>query len=131
MKKGHTAYLEHVVDTRASRDDPSKVPIVCEYLDVFLEELSGFSPKREIEFEIKVASWSTLISQIPYYMTPNKMKELKNQLEELIEKGYIRPNTSPWGAPVLFVKNKDGSMRLCIDYRQLDKVTIKNKYPLP
>ena len=67
----------------------------------------------------------------PYRMAPAELSELKEQLHELLDKGFIRPSTSPWGAPVLFVKKKDGSLRLCIDYRQLNKVTIKNKYPLP
>ena len=107
------------------------MPIVCEYLDVFLEELSGLLPKREIKFTIEVVYRTTLIFQIPYRMTPSELKELKNQLEELIEKGYIRPSTSPWGALILFVKKNGGYMRLCINYPQLNKVIIKNKYPLP
>ena len=74
---------------------------------------------------------TTPISQAPYRMAPAELKELKIQLQELLDKGYIRPSVSPWGAPVLFVKKKDGTMRLCIDYRQLNKVTIRNKYPLP
>ena len=71
------------------------------------------------------------ISIAPYRMAPMELKELKKQLEELLDKGFIRPSTSPWGAPVLFVKKKDGSLRLCIDYRQLNRITVKNKYPLP
>ena len=71
------------------------------------------------------------ISKAPYRMAPIELKELKNQLQELLDKGFIRPSVSPWGAPVLFVKKKDGTMRMCIDYRELNKATIKNKYPLP
>ncbi|KAL4031031.1 hypothetical protein IC575_009287 [Cucumis melo] len=125
------AYLARTVVTQAPQTEPSKVPIICEYLDVYPEELSGLPSKREIKFTIDVAPGTTPISQTPYRMAPpSKLKESKNQLEELIEKGYIRPSTSPWGAHVLFVKKKDGSMRLCIDYQQLNKVTIKNVYPL-
>lgn len=130
MKRGHTAYLARVVDTHAPQTEPSKMPIFYEYFDVLLEKLSGFPLKREIKFIIEMTSETTLISQTPYRMTPSELKDLKNQLEKLVEKGYIRPSTSPCVAPVLFVK-KDGSMKLCIDYQQLNKVTINNKYPLP
>ena len=73
----------------------------------------------------------THISRTPYHMVPTELKELKTQLHELLDKGFIRPSVSPWGAPVLFVKKKDGTLRMCIDYRQINKVTVKNKYPLP
>ena len=84
-----------------------------------------------MEFTIDLVPGTTPISQAPYCMAPSELKELKVQLQELVDKGYIRPSVSPWGALVLFVKKKDGTMRLCIDYRQLNKVTIRNKYPLP
>ena len=82
-------------------------------------------------FEILLQSGTAPISIAPYRMAPAELKELKVQLQELLDKGFIRPSVSPWGAPVLFVKKKDGTMRLCINYRQLNKVTIRNKYPLP
>ena len=107
------------------------MPVVCEFPDVFPEELPGLPPDREIEFCIDVVPGTDPISMPPYRMAPAELKELNEQLKELLDKGFIRPSSSPWGAPVLFVKNKDGSLRLCIDYRQLNKVTIKNKYPLP
>ena len=107
------------------------VPVVCEFLDVFHEELPGLPPEREIEFCIDVVPGTDLISMPPYRRAPAELKELNEQLKELPDQGFIRPSTSPWGALVLFVKKKDGSLRLCIDYRQLNKVTIKNKYPLP
>ena len=107
------------------------VPVVCEFPDVFLEELSGLPTEREIEFCIDVVPGTDPISMPPYRMASVELKELNEQLKELPDQGFIRPSTSPWGAPVLFVKNKDGSLRLCIDYRQLNKVTIKNKYLLP
>ena len=84
-----------------------------------------------MEFGIEVAPGTAPISKNPYRMAPMELQELKKQLEELEQKGFIRPSISPWGAPVLFVKKKAGSMRMCIDYRELNKATIKNKYPLP
>src|SRR5262249_34899281 len=99
--------------------------------DVFPEELPGLPPEREIEFEIEVLPGTAPISKAPYRMAPLELRELRVQLQELLDKGYIRPSFSLWGAPVLFVKKKDGTLRLCIDYRELNKVTVKNKYPLP
>jgi hypothetical protein len=104
---------------------------VKEYLDVFPEELSGMPPHREIEFVIDLAPGTAPIAKRPYRMAATELAELKKQLKELEQKGYIKSSSSPWGAPVLFVKKKDGSMRLCVDYRALNEVTVKNKYPLP
>jgi hypothetical protein len=103
-----------------------KIPVDCEYADVFPDELPGMPPDRDI----KLQSGTTPISKRPYRMPPAELVELKKQLQEFLDKGFIRPNTSPWGCPALFVK-KDESLRLCIDYRPLNAVTIKNKYPLP
>ena len=105
--------------------------VVNEYLDVFPEELPGLPPERELEFSIDLLPGTAPISKAPYRMAPVELQELKVQLKEMLDKGFIRPSVSPWGAPVLFVKKKDGSLRLCIDYRLLNQVTIKNKYPLP
>ncbi|XP_019181787.1 PREDICTED: uncharacterized protein LOC109176846 [Ipomoea nil] len=88
-------------------------------------------PPREFEFSVDLVPGTAPILKAPYRLAPKEMQELKVQLQELLDKGHIRPSTSPWGAPMLFVKKKDGSMRLCIDYRELNQVTIKNKYPLP
>jgi hypothetical protein len=107
------------------------VPVVNEYSDVFPEELPGMPPDRDIEFVIDLIPGTSPIAKRPYRMAASKLTELKKQLEELQRIGFIRPSSSPWGAPVLFVKKKDGSMRLCVDYRALNEVTIKNKYPLP
>jgi hypothetical protein len=108
-----------------------KIPVVCEYVDVFLDELPGMPPDRDIEFVIELQPGMTPISKRPYRLPPAELAELKKQLQELLEKGFIRPSTSPWGCAALFVKKKDESLRLCIDYRPLNAVTIKNKYPLP
>ena len=111
--------------------DIEEVEVVNEFRDVFPDDLPGLPPDREIEFAIELAPGTAPVSKAPYRLAPVEMKELATQLQDLLDKGMIRPSTSPWGAPVLFVKKKDGSMRLCIDYRELNKLTIKNKYPLP
>jgi hypothetical protein len=108
-----------------------QIKIVCEYPDVFPEELPGMPPDRDIEFSIELLPETASISKRAYQMDVKDLIELKKQIEELLEKGFIRPSLSPWGAPVLFVNNKDGSRRMCVDYRSLNEVTIKNKYPLP
>jgi hypothetical protein len=108
-----------------------KIPVVCEYADVFPDELPGMPPDRNIEFTIELQPGTTPISKRPYRMPPAELAELKKQLQELLDKVFIRASTSPWGCLALFVKKKDESMRLCIDYRPLNMVTIKNKYPLP
>ncbi|KAL0546071.1 hypothetical protein IC582_015976 [Cucumis melo] len=123
--------LASVVDTREADVSLSSEPVVRDYPDVFPEELPGLPPHREVEFAIELEPGTVPISRAPYRMAPAELKELKVQLQELLDKGFIRPSVSPWGAPVLFVKKKDGSMRLCIDYRELNKVTVKNRYPLP
>jgi hypothetical protein len=107
------------------------VKVVRDFPDVFPEELPGVPPNREVEFGIELQPGAAPVSAAPYRMAPVELKELKAQLQELLDRGFIRPSISPWGAPVLFVKKKDGTMRLCIDYRQLNKLTVKNRYPLP
>jgi hypothetical protein len=107
------------------------VPVVCEYSDVFPEELPWLPPDRDIEFAIDLMPGTTPIAKQPYRMLVEELVELKKQLKELLDKEYIQPSASPWGSPVLFVKKKDMSMRMCIDYRSLNALTIKNKYPLP
>ncbi|GJV19387.1 putative reverse transcriptase domain-containing protein [Tanacetum coccineum] len=107
------------------------IPIVREFLEVFLEDLPGLPPVRQVEFQIDLIPGATPIARAPYRLAPSEMQELSNQLHELADRGFIRPRTSPWGAPVLFVKKKDESFRMCIDYRELNKLTVKNRYPLP
>ncbi|WVZ97174.1 hypothetical protein U9M48_042729, partial [Paspalum notatum var. saurae] len=110
----------------------AKIPIVCEYSDVFPEELPGLPPDRDVEFRIDLVPGTAPVSKRPYRMAPDELKELKTQLQEQLDKGFIRPSSSPWGCPALFVEKKDqGSKRLCVDYRPLNAVTVKNKYPLP
>ena len=103
--------------------------MVCEFLDVFPDELSGLMPDRDVEFRIKLVPGTTPISRRPYRMPPNELAELKIQLQELLDKGLIQPSLSPWGCPALFVKKKDKSLRMCVDYRPLNAVTIKKHVP--
>jgi hypothetical protein len=105
--------------------------VVKEFVDVFPEELPGMLLERELEFAIDLKSGTKPIARNPYRMSTPELQELKIQLKELLDLGLIRPSVSPWGAPVIFIRKKDGSWRLCIDYRQLNKATIKNQQPLP
>ena len=107
------------------------IRVVCEFLDVFLDDLPGMPPDRDIEFVIVVLPRTAPISKRPYRMAVNELEERKKKLKELLDKNFIRPSSSPWGAPVIFVEKKDGTQRMCVDYRSLNEVTIKNKYPLP
>ena len=107
------------------------MPVVCEYPKVFPDELPRMPPDRDIEFMIDLVPRTGQIAKRPYRMAVDELAELKKQLQELTDKGFIRPSASPWGSPVLFVKKKDGSMRMCVDYRSLNAITIKNKYLLP
>ena len=118
--------LEDVV-----RPDLDLPLIVCEYEDVFPDELPGLPPQRVVDFGIELHPGTSPISMTLHRMALVKLQELRVQLQELMDKGFIRPSTSPWGTPVLYAKKKDKTLRLCIDYRQLNRVTIKNWYPLP
>jgi hypothetical protein len=100
-----------------------------EFEDVF-KEIPGFLLKRDIDLSINLMPRAAPVSKTPYRMSTPELKELYMKLEEILKKGYIRPSVSTWGAPILFMKKKDGTLRLCIDFRQLNKVTVKNKYPL-
>jgi hypothetical protein len=107
------------------------IPVVCEFPDVFPKDLPGLPPKRDVEFVIELKPGTAPISRRSYQMPPNELAELKTQLQDLLEKGFIRPSSSPWGCLAIFVKKKDQTLRMCVDYRPLNEVTIKNKYPLP
>ncbi|XP_070679270.1 uncharacterized protein [Malus domestica] len=131
LSKGCQGYLAHVVLNDVAPTSIEEVGVVRHYPDVFPDDLPGLPPDREVEFSIDLLPGTDPISLTPYRMAPAELRELKIQLQELLDKGFIQPSSSPWGAPVLFVKKKDGTLRLCIDYRQLNRVTIKNRYPLP
>ncbi|XP_070010659.1 uncharacterized protein [Nicotiana sylvestris] len=126
IRKGCIHHLVRVADTTSEVSVPKSVPIVNDFLEMFPDELPGIPPNREIDFGIDVLPDTRSISIPPYRMAPAELRVLKEQLKDLLEKGFIQPSVSPWGAPVLFVRKKDGSLRMCIDYRQLNKVTIKN-----
>ena len=131
LSMGCEGFIAVVRDCERAAGEIGGVPVVCEFPDVFPEELPGLPPDREIEFCSDLVPETRPISIPPYRMAPAELRELKDQLQKLLDKGFIRPSTSPWGAPVLFVKKKYGSLRLCIDYHPLNKVTIRNQYPLP
>ena len=107
------------------------VPVVCEFPEVFLEELTRMPPKRDVEFLIQLEPRTAPVSKPPYKMAPPELEEMKKQIMSLLEKGYIRPSSSPWGCPSLFVIKKDHSLRMVVYYQPLNARTIKNKYPLP
>ncbi|WVZ76416.1 LOW QUALITY PROTEIN: hypothetical protein U9M48_024393 [Paspalum notatum var. saurae] len=124
-------HLEATVNT-SELQEIRKIPVVCDFPDVFPEELPGLPPDRDVEFKIDLIPGTAPVSWRPYRMAPDELKELKTQLQEQLDKGFIRPSSSPWGCPALFVEKKDqGGKRLCVDYRPLNAITIKNKYPLP
>ncbi|KAJ0550384.1 putative nucleotidyltransferase, Ribonuclease H [Helianthus annuus] len=131
LRKGHTAILALVTDASAKEKRIEDIPVVREFPQVFPDDLPGLPPHRQVEFQIELAPGAAPIARAPYRLAPTELEELSKQLQELLEKGFIRPSSSPWGAPVLFVKKKDGTFRMCIDYRELNKVTVKNRYPLP
>ena len=113
------------------RPDLDLTRVVCEYAGVFQDKLPGLPPHKDVDFSIELHPSTSPISMTPHRMAPVELQELRVQLQELLDKGFIRPSTSQWGASVLFAKKKDKTLRLCIDYRQLNRVTIKNRYPLP
>ena len=128
--KGCQVYLAYVVETGKEGTLVDKIRTVREFPDVFPYDITGLPPDKEVEFTIDLIPRTEPISIPPNRMDPAKLRELKAQLEELLSKGFICLSISPWGAPVLFVKKKYGSLRLCIDYRQPNRVTIRNQYPL-
>nr|GEZ77480.1 putative reverse transcriptase domain-containing protein [Tanacetum cinerariifolium]GEZ78116.1 putative reverse transcriptase domain-containing protein [Tanacetum cinerariifolium] len=131
----HNAVI--VCDEKIEAEDKSEenrledVPTVRDFLEVFPEESLGLPPTRQVEFQIDLVPGAAHVARSPYRLAPSELQELSTQLQELSDKGFIRPSSSPWGAPILFVKKKDGSFRTCIDYRELNKLTVKNRYPLP
>ncbi|GJZ09013.1 putative nucleotidyltransferase, ribonuclease H [Tanacetum coccineum] len=120
-----------LMSAKASDKKQEEIVVVRDFLEVFPDDLPGFPHLREIEFRIEFIPGAVPIAKSPYRLAPFELEELSGQLKELQDKGFIRPRSSPWGAPILFVKKKDGSFRMCIDYRELNKLTVKNRYPLP
>ncbi|GKD33261.1 putative reverse transcriptase domain-containing protein [Tanacetum coccineum] len=135
LADGCHVFLAHVTAKKAEDKSEDKrledVPIVRDFPVVFPEDLSGIPPTQKVEFQIDLVPGAAPVARVPYRLAPSEMKELPDQLQELSDKGFIRPSSSPWGAPILFVKKKDGSFWMCIDYRELNKLTVKNRYPLP
>ncbi|GJR89810.1 putative reverse transcriptase domain-containing protein [Tanacetum coccineum] len=135
MAKGCQVFLAQI--SAKEEEDKSEgkqikdVPIIRDFPEVFPEDLPGLHLARPMEFQIDLILGAVPVARAPYRLAPSAMKELSKQLQELSDKGFIRPSSSPWGAPVLFVKKKDGSFRICIDYHELNKLTVKNCYPLP
>nr|GEX06985.1 putative reverse transcriptase domain-containing protein [Tanacetum cinerariifolium] len=135
LAKGCDVFLAHITAKEAKDKSEGKrledVPIVRDFPEIFPEDLLGIPPARQVEFQIDLVPGAAPVARAPYRLAPSRMKELAGQLQELFDKGFIRPSSSPWGAPVLFVKKKAGSFRMCIDYCELNKLTVKNRYPLP
>jgi hypothetical protein len=117
----------HAVQAKALAD----IPIVGEFPNVFPDNLPGLPPNQDVEFKIELLPGTAPICRRPYRMPPNELAKLKVQLNELLKKGLIHPSSSPWGCLAIFVKKKDQSLQMCVDYRPLNAVTVKNKYPLP
>ncbi|GJR95733.1 putative reverse transcriptase domain-containing protein, partial [Tanacetum coccineum] len=134
IEKGCQLFLAQVIVKETEDKSKEKrledVSTVRDFPEVFPEDLPGLPPIRQVEFQIDLVPGAAPIAQAPYRLAPSEMEELSAQLQELSDKGFIRPSSSPWGAPVLFVKKKDVSFRMCIDYRELNKLTVKNRYPL-
>ncbi|WMV13582.1 hypothetical protein MTR67_006967 [Solanum verrucosum] len=131
ISKGSIYHLVRVRDVEPETPSLESVPVVNEFPEGFPNDLPSMPPVREKDFGIDLFLDTQTISIPPYRMAPAELKELKYLLKDLLDKGFIQPSISPWGAPVLFVRKKDGSLRMCIDYRQLNNLTMKNRYPLP
>nr|GFA78341.1 putative reverse transcriptase domain-containing protein [Tanacetum cinerariifolium] len=128
---GRETLIFHGGRRQSEKKRLENVPIVWDFPEVFLEDFSGLPPTRQVVFQIDLIPGAAPVARAPYRLAPPEMKELSEQLKELSDKGFIRPSSSPWGASILIVKKKDGSFRMCIDYRELNKLTMKNHYPLP
>nr|GEZ45168.1 putative reverse transcriptase domain-containing protein [Tanacetum cinerariifolium] len=126
-----TVFIAQVMENKSDEKRLENIPVVREFPDVFPEKLPSLPPVRQVEFQIDLIPKAAHVARAPYQLAPSEMQELSNQLQELADRGFIRLSTSPWGAPVLFVNKKDKSFRMCIDYRELNKLTVKNRYPLP
>ncbi|GJT44530.1 putative reverse transcriptase domain-containing protein [Tanacetum coccineum] len=130
VERGCHLFLAHATENKSKEKRMEYVPVIRDFPEVFPEELPGLPPSRQVEFRIDLVPRAAPVARAPYRLVPSEMKELSIQLQELPKKGFIRLSSSPWGAPILFVKKKDGSFRMCIDYRELNKLIVKNRYPL-
>nr|GEU51391.1 putative reverse transcriptase domain-containing protein [Tanacetum cinerariifolium] len=128
---GCQVFVAQVIEKKSAEKRLEEIPVVREFLKVFPEDLPGLPLIRQVEFQIDLILGVAPVARAPYILASSEMQELSDQLQELADRGFIRPSTSPWGAPDLFVKKKDGSFRMCIDYLELNKLTINNHYPLP
>ncbi|GJS67386.1 putative reverse transcriptase domain-containing protein [Tanacetum coccineum] len=131
ISRGCQVFIAQVIEKESDEKRLEDIPVVREFPEVFPEDLPGLPPIRQVEFQIDLIPGTAPVARAPYRLAPSEMQELSNQLQELADRGFIRPSTSPWGAPVLFVKKKDGSFRMCINYQELNKLTVKNRYPFP
>nr|GEZ55758.1 putative reverse transcriptase domain-containing protein [Tanacetum cinerariifolium] len=135
LTKGSHVFLANITTTKDEDKSKGKrledLPVDQEFPEVFLEDLPSIPPTRQVEFQIDLIPGVAPVARAPYRLAPSEMKELVEQLQKHTDKGFIRPSSSPWGAPVLFLKKKDRSFRMCIDYRELNKLTVKNRYLLP
>nr|GEU76484.1 hypothetical protein [Tanacetum cinerariifolium] len=130
IERGSQLFIAQVTEKEPTKKQLQDMPVICNFPEVFPDDLPGLPPPQQVEFKIELIPGAAHVAREPYRLAPSELKELLDQLKELSEKGFIRPISSPWGAPMLFVKKKDGSFRMCIDYRELNKLTVKNWYPL-
>nr|GFC50889.1 putative reverse transcriptase domain-containing protein [Tanacetum cinerariifolium] len=130
-ERGSQLFIPQVTEKEPAKKQLQDVPLIFNVPEVFSDDLPGLPPPRQVEFKIELIPSAVPVARASYRLAPFELKELSDQLKKLSEKGFIRLSSSPWGAPVLFVKKKDRSFRMCIDYRELNKLTVKNWYPLP
>nr|GFA45025.1 putative reverse transcriptase domain-containing protein [Tanacetum cinerariifolium] len=131
IERGSQLFVAHVNEKEPQEKRIKNVLVIRDFPEVFLDDLPRLPPPRQVEFRIDLVPGVAPVAHAPFQLAPSEMKELAKQLQDISEKGIIRLSSSPWGAPVLFVKKKDGSFCMCIDYRELNKLTVKNRYPLP
>ncbi|GJY78743.1 putative reverse transcriptase domain-containing protein [Tanacetum coccineum] len=131
ISRGYQVFVAQVMEKKSAEKQLEDIPVVREFPKFFPEDRPGLPPVRQVEFQIDLIPGAVPVARAPYRLSPSEMQELSDQLQELVDRGFIRPSTLPWGAPVLFVKKTDGSFRMCINYRELNKLTVKNRYPLP
>nr|GFB23640.1 putative reverse transcriptase domain-containing protein [Tanacetum cinerariifolium] len=130
IERGSQLFIAQVTEKEPVKKQLQDLPVICNFPEVFPDDLPRLPPPRQVEFKIELIPGTAPVARMPYCLAPSELKELSDQLKELFKKGFIRPSSSPWGAPVLFVKEKDGYFCMCIDYRELNKLTVKNRYPL-